>query len=326
MKTEQRFSSKFLRITLGVALIVAGSSAGAESNLTLKILAPASVGGGWDNTAKAIAETLKREGIVNDVSVYNLPGKAGTLGLAEFVKLKGQSNQQMLTGFVMVAGIPINQSPFDLNSDVTPIARLTTDYEVLIVPAKSRFRDVEDLVAAFKAAPSSIRFGGSSAGGSAHIAIGKLARELNISMDQVRYVPSAGGAQATAAMLGGELDVVSAGYSEIEDALKSGQVRGLAILAPEAVNGINLPTLIEKGIDVDVSNWRGVVAPAGISAAQRARLTLMMTRMVRTRTWQQQLSQNKWNAYFATGDTFDRFIRSQKTVVAQLLRSLDILK
>lgn len=326
MKQHRLVHSRSLVLLLSGALLGAGSSTLAQTNSGLRILAPASVGGGWDNTARAIADTLKREGIFNDVTVYNLPGKAGTLGLAEFVKLRGQSNQLMLTGFVMVAGIPLNQSPFDLNSDVTPIARLTTDYEVLIVPTKSRFRDVEDLIAAFKASPGSIRFGGSSAGGSAHIAIGKLARELNISMDQVRYVPSAGGAQATAAMLGGELDVVSAGYSEIEDALKSGQVRGLAILAPEAVDGINLPTLIEKGIDVDVSNWRGVVAPAGISAAQRARLTLMMTRMVRTRSWQQQLSQNKWNAYFATGDTFDRFVRSQKTVVTQLLRSLDILK
>lgn len=326
MKQHRLVHSRSLVLLLSGALLGAGSSTLAQTNSGLRILAPASVGGGWDNTARAIADTLKREGIFNDVTVYNLPGKAGTLGLAEFVKLRGQSNQLMLTGFVMVAGIPLNQSPFDLNSDVTPIARLTTDYEVLIVPTKSRFRDVEDLIAAFKASLGSIRFGGSSAGGSAHIAIGKLARELNISMDQVRYVPSAGGSQATAAMLGGELDVVSAGYSEIEDALKSGQVRGLAILAPEAVDGINLPTLIEKGIDVDVSNWRGVVAPAGISAAQRARLTLMMTRMVRTRSWQQQLSQNKWNAYFATGDTFDRFVRSQKTVVTQLLRSLDILK
>ena len=293
---------------------------------TLRILAPASTGGGWDNTAHAIANALKAEGMVQSSTVYNTPGKAGTVGLAEFTKLKGQKNNLMVMGFVMVAGIPINASPYDLNSDVTPIARLTTEYEVLIVPTKSPYKDAESLINAFKANPAAIRFGGSSLGGSGHIAIGKLAREVKVPMSQVRYVPSAGGAQATKAMLGGELDVVSAGYSEVEDYLKSGQVRGLAVLAPEPVAGINLPTLVEQGYDVDVSNWRGVVAPAGIDAAERARLTLLMTRLVRSRSWQQQLDQNRWNAYFASGETFDRFLRGQKTLVTQLLREVNILK
>lgn len=311
-------------VSLLVLNISGAVQAQGTSSAPLRLLAPATAGGGWDNTARAIATTLKKEGLRNVAEVYNIPGKAGTLGLAEFVKLRGQANQLMLTGFVMVAGMPLNNSPYDLTTDVTPIARLTTDYEVLVVPAKSPYRDLEDLAERFRSNPGSIRFGGSSAGGSGHIAVSKLAQELKIPSTQVRYIPSAGGAQATKALLGGELDVVSAGYSELEDFIKSGQVRGLAISAPEAVDGINLPTFIEKGLDVDVSNWRGIVAPAGLSAAERNQLTLLFTKMVRTRTWQQQLSENKWNPYFASGDTFTRFIRSQRTYVGQLLKELNI--
>lgn len=316
-------STRFAMITASVLL---STGALAQAQTELRILAPASAGGGWDGTAQAIAETLRTEGLARNVSVYNIPGKAGTLGLAEFVKLKGQPNNLMVTGFVMVAGIPLNKSPYDLSSDVTPIARLTTSYEVLIVPAKSAIRDAGGLISAFKSNPGSIRFGGSSEGGSGHVAVGKLAKELGIPMSQVKFIPSAGGAQAAKAMLGGELDVVSAGYSEVEDMIKSGQVRGLAILAPEAVAGINLPTMISKGYDVDVSNWRGIVATGKISAAQRSQLTVMMTRMVRTDTWKKKLEENKWNAYFASGTTFDRFVNAQKTDVAQLLQDLNILK
>ncbi|OLV19886.1 Bug family tripartite tricarboxylate transporter substrate binding protein [Deinococcus marmoris] len=317
--------SRIRRFTL-IATATLLFTASAQAQSELKILAPASAGGGWDGTAQAIAETLRAEKLAPNVSVYNIPGKAGTLGLAEFVKLKGQPNNLMVTGFVMVAGIPINKSPYDLNSDVTPIARLTTSYEVLIVSAKSPYKTVEEMISAFKSNPSAIRFGGSSEGGSGHVAVGKLAKELKIPMSQVKFIPSAGGAQAAKAMLGGELDVVSAGYSEIEDMIRSGQVRGLAILAPEAVVGVNLPTLIAKGYNVDVSNWRGVVATGKISAAQRSDLTVMMTRMVRTDTWKKKLAENKWDAYFASGTTFDRFVRVQRTDVAQLLQDLNILK
>lgn len=314
--------SRLTLITTAALLFTASAQAQTE----LRILAPATAGSGWDNVAQAMAETLKAEKLASSVSVYNIPGKAGTLGLAEFVKLRGQPNNLMLTGFVMVAGIPINKSPYDLSSDVTPIARLLTSYEVLVVSAKSPYKNVDELIGAFKASPGSIRFGGSSEGGSGHVAVGTLAKELKIPMSQVKYVPSAGGAQAAKAMLNGEIDVVSAGYSEVEDLIKSGQARGLAILSPEAVPGINLPTLISKGYDVDVSNWRGVVAPGKISAAQRSQLTVMLTRMVRTDTWKKKLEENKWNAYFASGETFDRFVRVQKTTVAQLLQDLNILK
>lgn len=308
----------------GLALLPGGAAA--QANAPYRILAPSSEGGGWDNTARAMAEVLKAEGLASNVSVYNVAGKAGTIGLDEFVKLRGKTNNLMVMGFVMVAGVPINNSPYDLNSDLTPIARLTTSYEVLIVSAKSPYRDVEELINTFKANPSAVRFGGSSIGGTGHVAVGKLARELKVPMAQVRFVPSAGAAQAAKAMLSGDLEVVSAGYSEVEDLIKSGQVRGLAVLAPEPVPGINLPTLVEKGYDIDVSNWRGVMAPAGISSAERARLTILMTRMVRTRSWQQQLDQNKWNPYFAAGETFDRFLRTQRGSVTQLLRDLSILK
>ena len=308
----------------GLLLLAAASPAQAQDLTTLRILAPATAGGGWDNTARAIADTLRKEGLRDKVEVYNVPGKAGTVGLAEFVKLRGQPNQLMMTGFVMVAGIPVNGVDYDLSADVTPIARLTTDYEVFVVPASSPYRTVEDLIARFRASPGSLRFGGSSAGGSGQIAVSKLAQELKIPTSQVRYIPSAGGAQATKAMLGGELDVVSAGYSEVDDLIRSGQVRGLAISAPEPVEGINLPTFVDKGLDVDVSNWRGIVAPTGLTEAARTQLILMFTRMSRTATWQGQLAQNKWSPYFASGDNFTRFVRSQRGYVNNLLKELNI--
>lgn len=312
----------YRNLILGLALSL-GSVAGAAP---LRILAPATEGGGWDNTARAIATTLKLENLAPEITVYNIPGKGGTIGLEEFVKLRGKSSELMVMGFVMMAGISVNKSPYSLNTDVTPIARLTTDYEVFAVPKKSSITDIESFVKAFKASPTTLKLGGSSVGGSGHIAFAEMARVLKIPANQVRYIPSAGGEQATKAMLAGDLDIVSAGYSELEPFIKAGTVKGIAILAPQTVTGINLPSLSKQGYDVDVSNWRGIVAPAGISQAEKARLTLMITKMARSRTWQQQLSKNKWNSFLMSGNAFDSFLEAQRGIVSQQLSDLGLLK
>lgn len=311
---------------LSCLLFLAVPGVAAAQGTSLSIMAPSTPGGGWDVLARTIADVLKSTGREKAVDVYNVGGKAGTLGLADFVKLKGQPNRLMVTGFVMVAGVPVNSSPYLVSRDTTPIAGLVSANEVLVVPANSRFRTADDLLAALKSAPGSVKFGGSSLGGTSHVAFATIAQEMGIPVKNMQYVPSAGGLQAAKAMMTGDVDVVSTGYSEVDELISNGSVRVLAVLAENRLPGVNAPTLAEKGVKVDVANWRGVVAPAGISSLERTRLELQMQRLVRSTPWQITLKQNKWDDRYMGAAEFRRFIQYQENQLPKLLRTLDLIK
>lgn len=259
------------------------------------------------------------------MEVYNVAGKAGTLGLADFVKMKGQPNKLMVTGFVMVAGVPVNNSSYLVSRDCTPIAGLVSAHEVLVVPANSRFKTAEDLLGALRANPASVKFGGSSLGGTSHVAFATIAQEMKLPVKSMSYVPSAGGLQAAKAMLSGAVDVVSTGYSEVDELLANGSIRVLAVLAQDRLPGVNAPTLKEKGVDVNVANWRGVVAPPGITNLEKTRLELQMQRLEKSPAWQAVLKQNKWDDNLMNATEFKRFIQYQEASLPQLLKSLDLI-
>lgn len=307
-------------------LSTAASTALAQNATTLTIMAPSSVGGGWDLLAHGVADTLKASGREKNPAVVNVAGKAGTVGLSEFMNWKGQPGKLMVTGFVMVAGIPVNNSPYLLSRDVTPIAALVAENDVLIVPATSRFQTVEDLIAALKANPGAVRFGGSSLGGTGHIAFAKLAKVLDLPLKTMKFVPSAGGMQAAKALRNGEMDVVSTGYTEIDELVNNKSIRVLAVLSEDRLPGVNAPTLKEKGLDVVVANWRGIVAPGGITALEKSRLDMQIHRMVRTPAWQNLLKQNKWQDTYMNATDFKRYLQFQESTIPALLKDLEVVK
>ncbi len=109
------------------------------------MMIPANPGGGWDQTGRALAAAMQSAKTVGSVQFDNKGGAAGTIGLAQFVNsAKGDPNALMMGGMVMVGGILLNKSPVDL-SMVTPIARLTSEYVVVVVPANSPHKTMGDL-------------------------------------------------------------------------------------------------------------------------------------------------------------------------------------
>src|SRR4051794_16368805 len=193
------------------------------------VMAPAAPGGGWDQTARAIQEALQTEAISTNVQVVNVPGAGGTIGLAQFAQqAKGQPNSLIVGGYVMVGAILTNKSPVTLK-DVTPIARLTGEYEAVVVPAASEIKTMADLVAALKKDPGSVSWGGGSAGGTDHITVGLIARASGVDPTKINYVAFSGGGEALAAILGGQVTAGVSSYSEFESQVKSGTLRLLAV-------------------------------------------------------------------------------------------------
>lgn len=288
----------------------------------LVITAPAAPGGGWDQTARAIQRVLAEIEPGVSVQVDNVPGAAGTIGLARFIQSeRGNANALLITGLVMVSGVIINGSPVSL-ADTTPIARLTGEYEVIVVPTSSRFQSLADLIDAFKANPGGVSWGGGSAGGTDDLLVRLLAEQVGLPASSVNYIAFAGGGAALAAVLGGQLSAAVSGYAEFAGQIAAGQLRVLAVSAASRVNGIDAPTLRESGIALDLANWRAIVAPPGLSDAEQEALTTRITTLATSRYWQATLEQNGWVDQFLTGPPLRQFLLAEQSRIDEVLRRL----
>ncbi|HEY3517451.1 MAG TPA: tripartite tricarboxylate transporter substrate-binding protein [Gammaproteobacteria bacterium] len=288
----------------------------------LRLIAPAAPGGGWDQTARVMQQVLQRTAIVTTPVVENVPGAAGTIGLARFVGAeRGNGDVLLVSGLIMLGGIVTYDSPVTL-ADAVPIARLTGEYEALAVPAASPFRTLEDLLAAFREHPESISWGGGSVGGSDQILAGLIAAAVGVEPRRINYIGYSGGGEALAAILGGQVSVGVNGLAEFAAQIEAGTLRVLAVSSAERLPGVDAPTLRERGIDVAFENWRSIVAPPGITADERARLASTVDAMVHSSEWREMLARYRWLDRYLAGDEFAAFETAEERRVRAILKEL----
>jgi len=280
----------------------------ALANANLKMMIPANPGGGWDTTGRALGKALQDAGAAASVQFDNKGGAAGAIGLAQFVNAsKGDPNALMVMGAVMIGGIITGKPPVSLTA-ATPVARLTSEYNVFVVPADSPFKSMKDVVEAMKKDMGSVKWGGGSRGSTEHIAAAMLARATGLDAAKINYVPFRGGGEAVAAILGGNVTVGGSGYSEFDEYIASGKMRAIAVSPTRLKNAPNIPTMKEQGFDVEIGNWRGVYGAPGLTPAQREALTAMVVKATQSKAWQAALAKNNWTPALLTGKAFDEFV------------------
>ncbi|MBE2314434.1 tripartite tricarboxylate transporter substrate binding protein [Solirubrobacter sp. CPCC 204708] len=291
-------------------------------------MAPAAPGGGWDTTARAFQQASRDAGLDKGVEVFNVEGAGGTLGLSELVsKSSGDPYQLMMTGLVMLGAIETNGSDVPITR-TTPIATLITEAEAIVVPADSKYRSMEDLAAALKADPGSVRVAGGSAGGADQLLLGEIARVLGVDPKRTRYVAHSGGGEANAAILSGSVDAGISGLGEFVDQVEAGKMRLLAVSSPvEAqVDGKVPPTIKDAGVDLELTNWRMLVAPPGLEDAERERITEYVTKVLESPAWQENVERYDWQPFVKTGRELDDFVASEQRRVQQVVADLGIGK
>jgi putative tricarboxylic transport membrane protein len=300
----------FLRSLSSMAALAAagGLPLSAQAAVNLKMMIPANPGGGWDGTGRALGKALQEAGVASAVTYENKGGAAGAIGLAQFVNAsKGDGNALMVMGAVMLGGIITGKPPVSL-SQATPIARLTSEYNVFVLPENSPFKTMKDVIEQMKKDPGSVKWGGGSRGSTEHIAVAMIAREVGVDPAKINYVPFRGGGEAVAAILGGNVTVGGSGYSEFQQYIDSGKMKPIAVTSPQRLKGVNVATLKEQGINVELGNWRGVYGAPGITPAQRQALTDMVLKAVKTKSWAESLEKNNWTPAVMTGKEFDDFV------------------
>jgi putative tricarboxylic transport membrane protein len=321
------------RILAGVAalaLLAAGCAtqqtepaAGKFPSKPLHIMAPAAPGGGWDQTSRELQSVLRGQ-VGKPVEVYNVGGAGGTVGLAQYVGKRGNPYELMTMGLIMAGAVETNHSKVRLDQ-VTPLARLTADYDVIVVPAKSPYKNMKDLAAAMRKDIASVSIAGGSAGGVEQILAGMVAKAAGADPKKVNYIAHSGGGEALTTILSGRSKAGISGISEISEQIDAGKVRALAVSSPRRLGDVNAPTLRETGLNVELANWRGIVAPPGISKSDEAALEKMLTQMHSSPQWQAVLKKRGWEDNFLAGEQFDQFMTTEQSRVRGVLGELGLV-
>jgi len=298
----------FLRSMAALAATAGVSPLALAAGANLKLMIPANPGGGWDTTGRALGKALQDAGVAATVSYDNKGGAAGAIGLAQFVNgSKGDANALMVMGAVMLGGIITGKPPVSLDK-ATPIARLTSEYNVFVLPAASPLKTMADVVEQMKKDPGSVKWGGGSRGSTEHIAAAMIARAVGTDPSKINYVAFRGCGEAAAAILGGNVTIGGSGYSEFAEYIKTGKMRAIGVTSDKRLPGIDVPTLQEQGIDVVIGNWRGVYAAPGITPDQRKALTEMVLKATKSKAWAESLEKNGWTPALMSGPAFDKFV------------------
>lgn len=313
-----------LAAATAVLLSACAAGTGPVDTEQLRIMVPNAAGGGYDTTARIAAAVIEEEGLGERPEIFNLEGASGGAGLARTVHERGNAELMMMMGLGVVGSIHTNRTGADLD-EVTPIARLLSEPEVVLVAAGSRHEDLDSLVADWTAAPGDVVVGGGSlAGGPDHLATHLLAEALGIDPRVVRYRQYDGGGPLLAALFSGRVDVAVSGVLENIDQVRTGAVRVLAVTGDRRVPGVDAPTLREAGVPLEFSNWRGLVAPPGLTGAERADLVDLVTRMHDSAAWREAEAANGWTDDFLTGPAFGRFLSEESDRVRAVLARLGV--
>lgn len=310
-------------VTASLALI---ACAGDGADLSgLRIMVPNAPGSGYDATARTVAKALDDSGIVHGVEVFHLPGAGGTVGLQRMVYEEGNEHVLMLMGQGMVGAQYTHRSAATL-ATTTPIARLIEEPEIVVVSRNSPYETLAELVDAWTANPAEVTVGGGSTpGGPDHVAPMLIAKEIGIAPKDVTYVQHDGGGALLAAILDERVAFGVSGVGENADQIKSGQLRALAVTSEgRHPSFADVPTLQETGVDVVYVNWRGIVAPPGLSSADVEALQVALTELHASAEWRAALARNGWTDAFLTGTSYGEFIRDENAKLLAILTDLGL--
>jgi putative tricarboxylic transport membrane protein len=295
----------------------------------LEIVAPAGAGGGWDTLARTVNRALEVEKIYpQPMSVLNKTGGGGGVGLAYINSKKGDDYELVVYSPPAII-LTLNKTFPDSYKILTPLAKLITDYQVILVKADSPYKTLADLLAAIKKDPNAVKFaGGSAAGSMDHLAFAKIAKAAGIDPKTLVYVAFSGGGEAITTLLGNNVAFVSTGTGESLAQLQAGTVRALAVTSPERRTGVlkDVPTVKESGYNVTYEVWRGIFGPPGMSKEAQDWWAVNLKKMSESKTWKDSLATLQWEPAYADAAAFTKFLADEEVSYTALMTDLGFIK
>jgi putative tricarboxylic transport membrane protein len=316
-----------LASSISMAVGIAPLPSAASEIESIHFLIPGGVGGGWDGTARGTGEALTKSGIIKSASYENMSGGGGGKAIGFLIE-----NADSNSGTLMVNSTPIvirslvGRFPHNFR-DLTMIAGTIGDYGAIITGKNSPYKDFKDLLAAYKKNPRDVSVGGGSVpGGMDHLVAAMAFQGAGADPTKLKYIPYDAGGKLNAALLSGEVDAGSTGFSEAIALAQSGEMRILAVTSDNRVPAFkDAPTLKEQGIDVTFVNWRGFFAAPGLPDSQANAYRAAIAKMYDTPEWEAVRARNGWVNIHNSGTDFTAFLADQETVIKDLMVKLGFL-
>ncbi|GLU46232.1 Bug family tripartite tricarboxylate transporter substrate binding protein [Nocardiopsis ansamitocini] len=311
-------------VLLATAVVDVRESAASGTGAGAKVIlvAPAAPGGGWDMLARELQNGLRDEELRYNVQVTNVAGAGGTIGLRQTANREGQANVLTMTGLGMVGAVETTNSTATMD-DVTPIAQLASEYGVVVVPADSPYETVDDFVQAWREQEETLPVAGGSMGGVDQIFAGLTAAEAGVDPGSMNYLPYSGGGEVLTSLLSNTSQAGFGTLGDFRDQLDGGPIRALGVSAPERIEGFeDIPTLTEQGYDVELANWRGVIAPPGLAEEEIDELSALVAEIVESPSWADTLERNRWTDTYQPRAEFESFLDEEIVLTREIVKEL----
>jgi putative tricarboxylic transport membrane protein len=312
------------KVTIGT---FAGSNkwwyAGLKALGSFEFVSASNIGGGYGTTAIALGDALKKEELLKDYTVTyrsNAP-----LGLGYFADQKDRSDLGIITGFAMPGGLATNGSKLEI-TNYKAVASFLREAEAFAVPMNSKYKTINELLADIKASPKTVAVGGGNYGGVDHVTIATLAEGVGVKATDLNYIPYSGGGTLVPDVIAGRVAVGISGTSEFASYVAAGKMRILAVTSPKPLSTIKGRTLIQQGINLTFGNWRGILAPADLSAADHLNFIKVMDTVHETQSWKDVLVAKSWIDEYRSGAAFTTWLAKENKDILAVLTAFKLIK
>lgn len=314
---------------LSLLLSTAASTVAAQSwkpDRPVEIVVSSSPGGSNDRIARVIQKILQEQKLSpTPVSVLNKSGGNQTISRVYINQNPGNGHFLDIGNPTLIANTLYDRQQY---KDFTPIALLVNEFTALSVNADSPLQNAKDLIAQLRSDPASVGIGVSNRGGTNHLAISMLAKAAGVDPRKLKIVVFKTNAEGITALLGGHIQMVSSAVGTAVGRMRDGKTRIIAVSAPQRMGDdlATVPTFKEQGYDVSLSNWRAIIGPKGLSAAQVAYWEGALSGVVATDEWKAILKKQFWDGRFLRSQEFGKYMDQELAQTRIIMTELGLIK
>ncbi len=312
------------------ALIILFTIAASHSSVAeaIHFMIPGGAGSGWDTTARGTGMVLRNAALIDHASYENISGAGGGRAIGTLIETAERRSNTLMVNSTPIIVRSLNKIfPYSFRN-LTPVARIIGDYQVLVARPESPLTDFREVLRRFRHNPRSVKIAGGSVRGDLDHLVPALAfRAAGENPQLLAYVPYDGGGKALAGFLTGEGDLLSTGLSEALSYHRAGKLKIIAVSAPQTIAGLEgLATFAEQGVNFEFVNWRGFFAIPGISGEEADQYASLLLEMQATAEWEELRSRNGWQNLYLPRAEFISFLEQQEKDIGSLMLELGFLR
>lgn len=293
----------------------------------IHFLIPGGTDGGWDSTARGVGEALIKSKLLDTASYENMSGAGGGKAINYLIQTAKTQKDTLMVNSTPIVIRSLQKFFPESFRDLTLIASVITDYQVIAVKTDSNFKTWNDILTAYKVNPKQVRIGGGSRrGGLDHLVAAQIIKSAGANPKQIHYISYDAGGRALSGLLSGEVNVLSTGFGEVFKKYQNGEINIIGVTSNIPVKEAPLiPTFKSLGVNMSFSNWRGFFGAPGLDSNKATQMRTMLKQMLNTPTWESVRKRNGWSNLYKPDSELEKLLINQEKTISSVMKELGFL-